>query len=163
MKQKPQPAQAFPPSPKRAAIYIRVSSKKQEDGYSLEFQQEKCLAFIEEQGHVIAVEKHIFVDVHTGAEYLERPGLKAMREAAHHREFDILVMYDLTRFARDRIHAAIVREDLRLHNIITQTLKQESDCDCFHQTVQVPASSTPTTREDRGHQTDVNGGARCAR
>ena len=53
------PAQ-LPTTLKRAAIYIRVSSKKQEDGYSYDFQKERCLLRCREQGYIIEEQQHIF-------------------------------------------------------------------------------------------------------
>jgi hypothetical protein len=81
----------LPVAQKRAALYIRVSTKKQEDGYSREFQREQGLRHCQEQGYLLDTEKHIFEETHTGIEYRERPILSAMRQAAYHHEFDVLV------------------------------------------------------------------------
>ena len=43
MKKQATAHQPLPEAQKRAAIYIRVSTKKQEDGYSYEFQKEQAL------------------------------------------------------------------------------------------------------------------------
>ena len=55
----------------RAAIYCRVStSAQEEDGTSLGTQEARCRAYVEEQGWTLL---DVFVDVHTGAQYRERP------------------------------------------------------------------------------------------
>jgi len=122
MSKKPQPPQPLPLTQKRAAIYIRVSSKKQEDGYSYDFQKEQCLQRCREQGYVIDQEQHIFFEIHTGVEYRERPVLSAMRQAVYRHEFDVLIVYKIDRLARNRTHLAIVREDLHYHGVSIESI-----------------------------------------
>ena len=57
-----------------AAVYPRVSSDKQEDGYSLGSQLKAQLAFAIENGYSVRPE-HVFWEVHTGEELWERPAL----------------------------------------------------------------------------------------
>lgn len=106
----------LPGAKKRAAIYIRISTKKQEEGYSVEFQKEQCLARIKEASYLLD-EKHIFIEIHTGTEYRERKVLSQMRQVAYNHEFDILVLYKLDRLARNHTHFAIIREDLNFHGV----------------------------------------------
>lgn len=113
---------------KRAAIYIRVSTDKQEEGYSFEFQKEKSLAWIEAYGCLFD-EKHLWQDTHTGMDIFERLGLTAMRHAAKRHEFDILVMYKLDRFSRVAWQQEMVREELKLYGITTVTLKKDEHAD----------------------------------
>jgi site-specific DNA recombinase len=114
---------------KRAAIYIRVSSKKQEDGYSYEFQKEQCLQRCREKGYVIDKERHIFFEIHTGVEYRERDVLSAMRQAVYHHEFDVLIVYKIDRLARNRTHLAIVREDLHYHGVLIESITPDDYSD----------------------------------
>jgi len=66
---------------KRAAIYVRVSSKGQEEeGTSLGTQEAACRKYAAERGYVEA-EEHVYREVHTGTELWERPQLATMREA----------------------------------------------------------------------------------
>ena len=106
----------------RAAIYVRISSKKQEEGYSKEFQREQCIARCIDQGYLVDEDKHLFAETHTGTEYRERPILSAMRQAAYNHEFDVLVVYKLDRLARNRTHLAIIREDLHYHGIVIESI-----------------------------------------
>ena len=122
------PQQTQPYKGKRAAIYIRVSTDKQEEGYSFEFQEEKSLAWIEEQGCTFD-RKHIWQDTHTGMDVFERPGLTAMRYAAKRGEFDVLVMYQLDRFSRVAWQQEMVREELRLHGVTAVSLKKDEHAD----------------------------------
>lgn len=129
MKKQPPPPEPLLPAQKRAAIYIRVSSKKQEDGYSYDFQKEQCLRRCQEQGYVIDEDQHIFFEIHTGVEYRERPVLSAMRQAVYRHEFDVLVVYKIDRFARNRTHLAIIREDLHYHNVSIESITPDDYSD----------------------------------
>ncbi len=59
---------------KRAAIYPRVSGTKQEEGYSLETQDEACRRYAAERGYDVTA---VYREVHTGIELWERPQLTA--------------------------------------------------------------------------------------
>ena len=55
---------------KRVAIYIRVSTSKQEEGYSIPIQKERLIAFCRAKGWVVS---GMFIDPgHSGAT-LDRP------------------------------------------------------------------------------------------
>jgi site-specific DNA recombinase len=113
---------------KRAAKYRRLSDEKQEEGWSLEFQDEKT-------GEAIALERclfdkqHSYVDTHTGMEILERPGLNALRAAAKRGEIDVLFMYKLDRFSRVGWQQEMMREELRQHGVTIVTLKKDEHAD----------------------------------
>lgn len=55
---------------KRTALYIRVSTSKQEEGYSIPLQKERLIAYCKAKGWVVA---GVFIDPgHSGAT-LDRP------------------------------------------------------------------------------------------
>ena len=92
----------------RAALYLRVSSRLQEDeGTSLQSQEERCRAFAAERGFTVAPE-HVYTEVHTGVELWERPILTAMRQAARANEFDIVIAYSIDRLSRDPVHLGVI-------------------------------------------------------
>lgn len=92
----------------RAAIYCRVSTPGQEeDGTSLQTQEERCRAYIAEHGYALD-EAHVYRDVHSGAELDERPQLTALRGAMAGRTFDVVVTYAVDRLSRDQIQLAVV-------------------------------------------------------
>jgi len=93
---------------KRAAIYVRVSSKGQEeDGTSLTTQEQRCREYAAERGYVVA-EEHFYREVHTGTELWERPQLARMREVARGREVDIVVAFAIDRLSRDPVHMGVI-------------------------------------------------------
>src|SRR5947208_2767382 len=92
----------------RAAIYVRVSSRGQEqEGTSLITQEEYCRAYTAEHGYEV-VEDMIFREVHTGTELWERPKLAAMREAVRAREVDLVVAHAIDRLSRDPVHLGVI-------------------------------------------------------
>lgn len=92
----------------RCAIYVRVSSAGQEDGYSLATQEARCRAYAAERGWHVA---GVWSDVHTGAEWRERPGLSALREAVRRRSVDAVLAFALDRLSRKQAHVAILAEE----------------------------------------------------
>ncbi len=114
---------------KNAAIYIRVSTDKQEEGYSKEFQEEQAIAWIKDQMCVFDRDKHIWSDTHTGMEIFERPGLTALRHAAKRGEIDVVVMYKLDRFSRIGWQQEMVREELKQHGVTVVTIKKDEHSD----------------------------------
>ena len=81
----------------RAAVYARVST---DDGsQDPESQLRQLRAWCEASGHVIVTE---YVDQVSGAKGADkRPQLAAMLDAAHRRQFDILLVWALDRLSRE--------------------------------------------------------------
>ena len=108
----------------RAAIYVRVSTKKQdEDGYSLDSQVDHCLRLCAERGYEVN-ESHIFREVMTGAIYRERQILGRMRAAARNHEFDVVVIYDFDRLAREDAHQTVIIQDLKDHGVRIEAVRR---------------------------------------
>ncbi len=82
----------------RCAIYVRVSTVGQEqDGTSLDTQEERCRAYAAERGwQVVAV----YRETHTGSELWERPQLTALRDAVRSGAVDVLLAFALDRLSR---------------------------------------------------------------
>ena len=77
---------------KRTAIYIRVSTGRQEEtGTSLGTQEERCLEYCIDQKYHTG-RKLIYREVWTGAEYYERPELTRLREDAKKGLFDVVII-----------------------------------------------------------------------
>ena len=94
---------------KRAGLYARVSSAKQEEGTSLDGQIRRMREHAQQNGYVIVDEIR---EVHTGVDP-DRPGLNKLRELAGRGEIDTIVVFALDRFMRDEAWAVIVEEELR--------------------------------------------------
>jgi site-specific DNA recombinase len=107
------PRYVAPVLPHKAAVYTRVSTKRQGDDVktSLETQETGCRYLASTDGYPIDA-SHIWVDKHTGEELHERPALTALREAAKRREFSRLYVHSTDRLSRDPIHLGIVLEEM---------------------------------------------------
>src|SRR5918997_6751349 len=106
---------AQPVSQPRAAIYVRVSTRGQEeDGTSLATQEQRCRQYAAEHGYAVD-EAHIYREVHTGMELWERPQLSELREAVRRRELDAVIAYDLDRLSREQAHVYILDDEAARH------------------------------------------------
>ena len=83
----------------RAALYLRVSTTRQEEGYSLETQEAGCRAYAAQHGLDVD-EAHVYQEVFTGVELWERPQLTRLREAIHRQQIDAVICYAIDRLAR---------------------------------------------------------------
>jgi site-specific DNA recombinase len=92
-------APALATKTKRAAIYCRVSTSKQEDNYSLGSQLSQCREHAERQGFSVAA-GHIYQDVASGFS-LDRPQLTMLRAALRRGEIDTVIVNSWDRWASD--------------------------------------------------------------
>ncbi len=94
-----------------AAIYVRVSTSGQEtEGTSLDTQEAACRAYAAEHGYTVD-ERHVYRDIHTGAELWERPRLSVLREAVRDEPLDAVIVYALDRLSRKQAHVAIIADE----------------------------------------------------
>ena len=97
---------AQPVSQPRAAVYVRVSTDKQEANYSLPTQEERCHAYAAQHGYQVA---GVYRETHTGTELWERPELTRLRQAMARGEVDALICFDPDRFSRRQVHTALLQ------------------------------------------------------
>ncbi len=90
---------------KRAAIYLRVSTPGQEEGYSLPEQERDALGFASEMGALIR-EEHIINDGWQRSYTLNRPGIHRLRELFRMREIDLLIVPKYDRLSRSQMQQA---------------------------------------------------------
>src|SRR5689334_887110 len=83
----------------RAVIYRRVSTLKQARNFSLGAQDKDLRKLAEELNAEVVGE---YEDVDSGAEW-DLPGLNATLDIARGREFDLLLVLDPDRFARNMV------------------------------------------------------------
>ena len=95
---------AQPVSQPRAAVYCRVSTDKQEDGYSLDEQEAGCRRYAEEQGYAVV---GIYREVSDGEE-VNRPLLDELRAAGRRGEADTLIVYVQDRLGRGPDTVAVI-------------------------------------------------------
>src|SRR3989338_4265615 len=82
----------------KAAIYARYSSENQSEK-SIDDQVRVCKRYCSE--HEITVsDEHIYVDEAISGSLVNRPGLQALEKAAENKEFEAVVVDDLSRLSR---------------------------------------------------------------
>lgn len=97
---------------RRAALYARVSTRRQEQEATIESQLAQLLAFAEEQGYTLSPE-HRFIDQAISGRYLARPGLDRLRDTALLGVFDALLCLSPDRLARSAGAQQVVLDELR--------------------------------------------------
>lgn len=84
----------------RAAIYVRVSSREQVDGYSLDAQRRACREFAASRGYTVVAEfSDEGVSAHTD-NLAKRPAFQRLMADAEAGQFAIVIVHKMDRFAR---------------------------------------------------------------
>ncbi len=99
------------PTRKRAIIYCRVSTDRQEiDGESLDYQEDKCRRYAELHDiDVVAVLR----ETKSGyIHYSFREQLTLARQFVRDRFADTIIVWDLRRFSRNFVHSAMIFEEI---------------------------------------------------
>lgn len=108
----------------RCIIYCRVSTDGQKENYSLPEQEKMCLERAEERGYKVV---GIVKDECSGAK-IERPGMDKVLDLAHAREFEVLLVSDLDRFAREPEVKILLKRELTSYGVrIEYVLKDFSN------------------------------------
>ena len=96
---------------KRAVIYCRVSTDKQEqDGESLEYQEEKCRQYAELHDIDVFV---VLKEAKSGfIHYSHREQLTLARQFIRDRMAAMIIVWDLRRFSRNFVHSAMIFEEI---------------------------------------------------
>jgi site-specific DNA recombinase len=96
------------PSPKRAVLYLRVSTEEQADtdynaeGYSLPAQREACLRLADQLGATVTAEDE-YVDRGESAKSAKRPELQRMlKRLQEQADVDYVIVHKVDRLARNR-------------------------------------------------------------
>ena len=109
---------------KRVAIYIRVSTTRQDqEGYSIPLQKERLIAYCKAKGWVVA---GIFVDPGHSGSSLERPGITALTAGVEAGKYDIVLVYKLDRLSRSQKDTLFLIEDVFMANNTDFVSMQES-------------------------------------
>jgi len=98
----------------RVAIYVRVSTRLQAQTQTIDQQLERLCAHIAAQGWHLP-EAHIFRDDGYSGASLRRPGLDRLRDHAAAAQFDIILVTDPDRLARNYVHQVLLLEELQKH------------------------------------------------
>ncbi len=95
----------------RAVIYCRVSTDKQEqDGESLEYQEEKCRQYADLHGIEVML---VLKEAKSGfIHYSHREQLTLARQMVRDGLADVIIVWDLRRFSRNFVHSAMIFEEI---------------------------------------------------
>ncbi len=105
----------------RAAIYVRVSTQGQVETQTIKQQIVRLKEHIQAQGWFLDP-AHIYRDDgHSGAS-LARPGLDSLRDRAAFFEFDVVVITDPDRLARNYVHLVLVLDELEQRGVLIEFL-----------------------------------------
>lgn len=108
---------------KRVAIYIRVSTSKQDEGYSIPMQKERLIAFCRAKGWVVS---GMFIDPGHSGSTLERPGMVSLIEGVQAGKYDVVLVYKLDRLSRSQKDTLFLIEDIFMKNDVAFVSMQES-------------------------------------
>lgn len=109
---------------KRTALYIRVSTTRQEqEGYSIPLQKERLIAYCKAKGWAVA---GVFIDPGHSGSTLERPGITALVDGVKDGKFDVVLVYKLDRLSRSQKDTLFLIEDVFMANGTDFVSMQES-------------------------------------
>ena len=111
---------------KRAVIYIRFSSNKQSESFSIEYQQDECRKFIELKGYTLVKE---YVDkAKSGKKVAGREAFDEMLRDAKRGIFDKIIVFSFSRSFRNTRDALNYNHDLyEKHGIVIESVIERID------------------------------------
>lgn len=111
----------------RAALYARVSTDEQVEGYSIDAQLRAGRDLAHQRGWVI-VEEYVDEGKSARVEDIDkRPKFKEMLKAARDKQFDVLIVHKLDRFARNVIVTLKSFEELWENGITFISITEQMD------------------------------------
>ncbi|PZM63339.1 hypothetical protein DOE73_22410 [Paenibacillus dendritiformis] len=103
----------------KTAIYVRVSTDEQaEEGYSIEAQKRKLLAYIESQDWTLF---DVFIDDGYSAKDLERPEMQRLLQSVTDNQIDVVLVYRLDRLTRSAADCDKLLKLFEKHNVKFQS------------------------------------------
>ncbi len=99
----------------RAAIYARYSSENQRPESIID-QISACKRFAIQHGHTV-LDEHIYADEALSGARKDRPSLKALTEAASSGDFEMVLVDDLSRLARDNYLMLTIMAELEYEGV----------------------------------------------
>ncbi len=111
---------------KRVIIYCRVSTdKQQQDGESLEYQEEKCRRYAELHDLDVLV---VLREVKSGfIHYSYREQLTLARQMIRDHLADMVIVWDLRRFSRNFVHSAMIFEEIEAAGGVIVSVSENID------------------------------------
>ncbi len=90
-------------------IYIRVSDKSQEEGYSIPEQIRDCLKYAEERG--ISIIEEPFIDAYTGTS-MDRPNWMQLKGVVKSKSIKKVIVLSINRFARSTVAGLVMEREI---------------------------------------------------
>ena len=103
----------------KVAVYTRVSSDMQLEGYSLEAQLAACQRLADERGWEIVV---VYTDEGLSAKTTARPRFRAMMRDARFHRFDVVIVHKLDRLSRSVVDLLTVLHELEALEVLWHAL-----------------------------------------
>lgn len=115
----------------RAVIYIRFSSKMQAESFSIEYQTEECLKYIESKGYKFVGE---YIDkAKTGKKTAGREALEQMIHDAGRNKFDKIIVFSFSRSFRNTRDALNTNFELmEKHGIVIESVIEPINLETPH-------------------------------
>src|SRR3954464_526418 len=112
-------------SPKRAVLYVRVSTEEQARiGYSLAQQMEALREYAAREGYEVLDE---VVDPGQSGASLERPGMDRVRDLVTAGGISVVLAQDRDRFTREPAYHYLLRREFEDHNCKLHSLNDRGD------------------------------------
>ena len=108
----------------RAVAYTRFSSTMQSDGNSIEAQLSAVRAYAKGENMTLVGE---YIDRAKSAVTDDRPEFLRMIEDAKNNKFEVVIVHKLDRFARNRYHSAMYKQELKKCNVRLRSVTEPLD------------------------------------
>lgn len=116
-------------NPRRAALYIRVSTQEQKtEGYGLESQRQRLLSHVNDNAalNLITNQHSIYEDVQSGSEK-NRAGLKQLIEDVKADKYDVVIVWKIDRLSRSLKDLLEIFEELKKHKVSFISVEESID------------------------------------
>lgn len=108
----------------KAVLYSRVSTDAQEqDGTSLDTQEQRCLAIATERGWTVV---ETIRDTASGYT-LDRPGMATVRRLIRERQIDVVVTFAIDRLARHQMKLAVLVDEMQSRGVLLECVTEKFD------------------------------------
>jgi site-specific DNA recombinase len=101
----------------RVALYVRVSTDRQQQAQTIEQQVAQLHSYVAAHAGWTVAAEHVFRDDGRSGARLDRPGLDALRDQAARAAFDLVVICSPDRLARNFVHQMVVLEQLERRGV----------------------------------------------
>lgn len=98
----------------RTALYARVSTEEQREGQTIESQIDELKRFADQKGWRTT---GVYKDDGWSGGLIARPELDRLRDDASEGLFDVVLINDVDRLARDVAHLGVIKRDLLRHGV----------------------------------------------